>query len=426
MATYRHAKGPSVLQILIIVLVVVLSIAILAGAAFAVYHFAFDKEEPTEPMRPSTIPSIATVDEAPTEAPTENPDTQYEVMAKDYLKSMSADEKIYQMLLVTPESLTGVDVATIAGDTTKAAIEKYPVGGIIYDAQNLEDTSQTTDLIKNSQSFAKTAMFIAVAEEGGENSPVSSKLSTTAFEDMSTYSENGEQKAFDIASTIAKDIAKLGFNLNLAPVSNLEGDNAFGSDAATVSPFIAQAVKGYQENGVISALKYFPVAKDTDKAASELTSSEFLPFSAGIQNGVGAIVVGNVKVNPIDSANPAFMSERFISELLIKDLKFNGVVITQSLSDETITSNYSTDEIVAKTINAGVNVLLAPENIDEYFESIKSALADGKITQEQIDSSVTKILTLKFKFGILGTTATTTPSENASETPTEISTQIAQ
>ncbi len=425
MATYRHAKGPSALQIIITVLIVVLSIAILAGAAFAVYHFAFDKEEPVETQPPTTPPTVATLDEAPTEAQTENPDLQYEVMAQDYLKGMSEDEKIYQMLMVTPEALTGVDVATVAGDTTKAAIEKYPVGGIIYDAQNFEDAEQTTELIKNSQSFAKTAMFIAVAEEGGKNSPVSSKLATTAFEDMSTYVKDGEQKIFDIASIIAKDISKFGFNLNLAPVANLEGDNSFGNDAATVSPFIAQAVNGYQSNNVISALKYFPVATDTDKAAAELTASEFLPFTAGIQNGVGAIVIDNVKVNPIDSENPAFMSERFISELLIKELKFSGVVMTQSLSDEAITSKYSTDEIVTGTINAGVNVLLAPNNIDEYTSSIKSALAEGKITQEQIDSSVTKILTLKFKFGILGTATSTTTSENASESATVGSSETA-
>lgn len=418
MATYRHAKGPSALQIIITVLIVVLSIAILAGAAFAVYHFAFDKKEEAPTVPPTAPPTVATFDEAPTEAPTEDPNAQYTAMAQEYIKNMSDDEKIYQMLVVTPEALTGVDVATVAGDATKTAIEKYPVGGIVYSAQNFEDAEQTTELIKNSQSYAKTSMFIAVAEEGGKNSPVSSKLSTTAFEDMSTYAESGEQKAFDNASTIAKDIAKFGFNLNLAPVANLEGDNSYGSDAATVSPFIAQAVNGYQTNKVIAALKYFPVATDSTKSADELRAGEFLPFSAGIQNGVGAIVVDNAKVTPIDEENPAFMSERLITEVLVKELKFGGVVMTQDLSDEAITSKYSTDEIVTGTINAGVNVLFAPNNIDEYVTSIKTALTEGKITQQQIDDSVTKILALKFKFGILST-VTDTPTEASTNAVTE-------
>lgn len=422
MATYRHAKGPSALQIIIIVLIVVLSVAIIAGAAFAVYHFAFDKEDETPTSPPTVPPTVATFDEAPTEAPTEDPDAKYISMAEDYIKNMTDDEKIYQMLVVSPEALTGVDVATVAGDATKTAIEKHPVGGIVYGADNLEDAEQTTDLIKNSQSYAKTAMFIAVSEEGGENSPVSSKLKTTAFEDMSTYSEGGEQKAFENASTIAQDISKFGFNLNLSPVANLEGDNSYGSDPAVTSPLIAQAVNGYQSNNVIAALKYFPVATDSNKTSDELRTGEFLPFSAGIQNGVGAVVVDNSKVASVDSENPAFMSQRLVSEFLVKELKFGGVVMTQDLSDEAVTSKYSTDEIVTKTINAGVNVLFNIENIDEYVTSIKTALTDGTITQQQIDDSVTKILALKFKFGIL-ITDSTTPTQAVTQAETQTAVQ---
>lgn len=418
MATYRHAKGPSALQIIITILIIVLSLAILGGAAFAVYHFAIDKEEPAPTTPPTTPPTMATFDEAPTEAPTEDPDLEYTTMAQSYLKNMTADEKIYQMLLVTPETLTGVDVATVAGDATKSAIEEYPVGGIVYDEDNFEDEEQTKDLIKNSQSFAKTPMFIAVAEEGGENSPVSSKLGTTAFEDMSTYTKDGEQKIHDIADIIAKDLSKFGFNLNLSPNANLEGDNSFGTDAATVSPFVAQAVNGYQSNKVIATLIHFPVAVDTNKAAGQLTNSEFLPFSAGIQNGVGAIMIGNVMMAPIDGQNPAFMSKQIVSELLIDALKYNGVVMTPDLSDEAITSKYTTDQIVTGTLNAGVNLLLAPADIDEYVTSIKTALNNGEITQEQIDSSVTKILALKFKYGIL-TEAYSAPTEATTQTVSE-------
>ena len=421
MATYRHAKGPSVAQILIIVLVVVLSIGIISGAAYAVYHFAFDKDEVTETLPVATTPP-ATFEQVATEAPTEDPELKYSQMAKDYMSKMTDDEKIYQMLMVTPETLTGVDVVTMAGDATKTAVETYPVGGIIYDADNFEDTQQTTDLIKNTQSFAKTPMFMAVAEEGGVNAPVASKLGTTTFENMSTYAQEGDKKAYENASTIAKDINKFGFNFNFAPVANIEGDSAYGTDANTVSPLIAQATKGFVDNKVISATKSFPAVSDTDKPAEELTANEFLPFTAAIQNSAGAIVVGNVKATAIDSENPAFMSQKLISELLIKDLKFNGVVMTSDLSDATITSNYTTEQIVTGSIGAGVNMFLTPSSIDEYVSAIKSALESGAITQQQIDNSVAKILTLKFKYGIL-TEATATPTEAATDVATEAMTE---
>ena len=137
MAKYRHAKGPSPLQVFLIVLVVILSIGVVAGAAFAVYHFGFDKEEEV-PTQAPVVPTIATFDEAPTEPATEDLDAKYTELAKKYVSNMSEDEKIYQLLITTPESLTGVDAATMAGDATKTALEEYPVGGIVYflDSEN--------------------------------------------------------------------------------------------------------------------------------------------------------------------------------------------------------------------------------------------------------------------------------------------------
>lgn len=421
MAQYRHAKGPSPLQIFIVVLVVILSIGVVAGAAFAVYHFGFDKDEEV-PTQAPVVPTIATFDEAPTEPATEDLDAKYTQLAKKYVSNMSDDEKIYQLLITTPESLTGVDAATMAGDATKAALEAKPVAGIVYDAINFEDSAQTTELIKTTQSFAKTSMFIAVAEEGGESSPVSSKLGTTKFEAMSTYATQGEQKVFDNASKMAKDLTKFGFNLNLAPIANLEGDNAYSTDAAMASPLVAQGVKGMQENGVISALKTFPVLKDTDKSAQDLKASEFLPFSAGIANNSGIIIAGDAVMSSIDAENPAFMSKNVIAELLIKELKYNGVVMTSDLSTDYITGNFETAQIVENALNAGVNIFFKPSDLDAYVEAIKNAVANGKVTQQQIDDSVAKIIALKYKYGILSETAT---AQSATEASTETATSVA-
>lgn len=425
MAQYRHAKGPSPLQVFLIVLVVILSIGVVAGAAFAVYHFGFDKEEEV-PTQAPVVPTIATFDEAPTEPATEDLDAKYTELAKKYVSNMSEDEKIYQLLITTPESLTGVDAATMAGDATKAAIEAKPVAGIVYDAINFEDSTQTTELIKTTQSFAKTSMFIAVAEEGGESSPVSSKLGTTKFEAMSTYAAQGEQKVFDNATQMAKDLTKFGFNLNLAPIANLEGDNAYSTDAAMASPLVAQGVKGMQENGVISALKTFPVLKDSDKSAQDLKASEFLPFSAGIANNSGIIIAGDAVMTSIDAENPAFMSKNVIAELLIKELKFNGVVMTSDLSTDYITGNFETAQIVENALNAGVNIFFKPSDLDAYVEAIKNAVANGKVTQQQIDDSVAKIIALKYKYGILSEIATAqTATEASTETATSVASEVA-
>lgn len=401
MAQYRYAKKPSVGTIILRIALIVLAVAVVAGGAYAVYHFAFADKNVEEPTVVETAPpTVATFDEAPTQAPTEDPDVKYNTLAQEYVKDMTLDEKIYQMLIVSPESLTGVDVATVAGDATKTALESSPVGGIIYDADNFEDADQTKEMISKSQSYAKTAMFIAVSQEGGDNSPVSEKLDTTKLESMSTYEKDGEQKAFDNAQTIANDLKGFGFNLNLAPVANLSGDNALSTDAETASKLIAKSVEGYRANGVVSTLKSFPDVADTEKTLDQLKSSEFMPFVSGFEADADVVMLSGTKATALDDA-PAFMSEQVITEVLIKELNFNGVVMTPDLSDTAIADTYSVDEIATSTIKAGANILFNPADIDAYVSAIKGAVESGTLTQEQIDQSVTKIIALKYKYGIL-------------------------
>ena len=402
MSKYRHAKGLSPMQILIIVAIVIVSLAIIGGGAFAAIQLTKDKEEPTvAPTIATTAPTVApaTIDEPATEA---DSNAQYTELAKKHLENMTIDEKIYQMLVVTPEALTGVDVATAAGDATKTSIEKYPVGGIYYSADNFEDATQTTDMIKNSQSYAKTAMFIAVSEEGGENAPVASKLNTTKVD--FTFAQDGGKQTFENASTVAKDLKKFGINTNFAPSSNIPAD----TKPEIVGENVVQAVKGYKSNFVVSAPKYFPVSADSTKPAVELEKSEFVPFVSAIKDGADAIILSPYKASQIEDA-PAFMSKRIVTDTLIMGLQFNGVIITPNLSDEAITGEYDNKTLARNSIDAGVDILLCPNNIDEYYTAIKEAFESGEITKERIDNSVTKILALKYKYGIL------------EETPSEIS-----
>lgn len=415
MAKYRHAKGPSALQIIIIVLVAILSLAVLAGAAFAVYNFVIDKEPEAPPTEAPTDPP-ATVEEVATEPPTEEVDP-FEQYAKELMAEMSEDDKIYQMLIVTPETLTGVDVATVAGDATKEAIKTHPVGGIFYTQQNFEDTEQTTDLIKKSQSYANTPMFIAVNEQGGDNSPVATALSTAKFE----IADNSVDMLKN-SQAMSKDLQDLGFNLNLGVVGNISGDDAYATDTTDASSLVASVIEGQQANGIIPALKCFPSLDDTDKDAEKLSSAELIPFDAGIQAGVPIIMTSYANITAIDKNNPAFMSSA-VADMLTDELKFDGIVMTPDLSADAIADTYSAEKIVVGAINAGADILLTPSDIEEYVDAIKTALKDGDITIEQIDKSVTKILALKHKYGIIPLPKTPTPSEISQES-TQVATNI--
>ena len=412
MAKYRHAKGPSNLHIVLIVLASVLVLAAIVFGVFKLINSTPEKEIETPPTQPVATQPVATKDEAPTEAPTEDPQLKYTSQSKDYLGSMSEDEKIYQMFIVTPEALTGVDVATIAGDATKEAIKNKPVAGIYYSAGNFEDEEQITELLKNTQSFSKTPMFLALTDEGGESSPLYSKFSTAKNNNIYKHDSN-------YAGSLALGLSKFGINMNLAPCANLEGDNIFSTEAKSAGDGCASVVDEFTSKGIISVVKHFPVATDSTKTTDELIGNETHPFAASIDRGAGVVMMSSAKLSSIDNVDPAFMSHKVVQEFLIDGFKFDKVVMTPNLSSDSIKGVYEPTQVVVGSIKAGVNLFLCPDDIDAYVKAVKDALKNGDITQEQIDNSVEKILALKFEFGLIkNTEPVLTPSEGETEAPT--------
>ena len=196
----------------------------------------------------------AAVQTAETEAPTQPSSAD---KAQQYLQGMSTREKICQLFIVTPEALTGESGVTMAGEVTKAALESYPVGGIIYFADNLIDSAQTTEMIGNSQSFAKTPLFIGVDEEGGTVARCADKLGAAKLNDMFTYRSQGTQTAHDNAKAIAEGIRPFGFNLDFAPVADVWtnpentviAERAYSDNCDEAAQLVASAVGGFHDGG---------------------------------------------------------------------------------------------------------------------------------------------------------------------------------
>ena len=156
----------------------------------------------------------------------ERKDESAEIMkkAKQILDDMTLEERIYQMFIVTQEQLTGVSNVTQSGETSRIAIEKYPVGGIIYFGNNLVSREQCIAMIKNIQSYSKIDLFIAVDEEGGKVARLGNKseMGTTTFGPMGTIGITGDtSKAYEVGYTIGTEISEFGFNLDFAPVADV-------------------------------------------------------------------------------------------------------------------------------------------------------------------------------------------------------------
>lgn len=393
-------------------------LAAAAGAALEQQPITVGSSEEADSTEESAATSVAPISDA---AQADASSARARVMLRD----MTLEEKICQMLFVTPEALTGYTRVTQSGDATKAAIEQWPVGGIIYFSTNLISTDQTTEMIENIQSFSQSAtgrrLFIGVDEEGGSVARAADSLGTTQFDDMSVYGEKGDtEEAYNIGATQAKDLTALGFNVNFSPVADVltnedntvVKDRSFGSDPDLVSSMVSQVVKGLTDGGMLCAPKHFPghgsTGGDThdgfassDRTLEELEACDFKPFEAAIEAGAPMIMVGHMTMTAIDPDHPASLSETIVTGLLRDELGYDGIIITDALNMGAISENYTNAEAAVKAVSAGCDILLCVSNISSVVDALTEAVSDGTISEERIDESVTRILQAKLRYGII-------------------------
>lgn len=247
-------------------------------------------------------------------------------------------------------------------------------------------------------------------------------MNTTPFPHMMNIGDMGDvSQAYRVGYTIGTEIAEFGFNLDFAPVADVAtnvlnsviGSRAFSSDPQIAAAMVSSAVKGFSDAGMICTLKHFPGHGDTTedshtdsavtyKTLQELRACEFLPFSAGIEAGSDMVMAGHIIAAEADGSGlPASMSRYMLTDILRDELGFKGVIITDSLEMEAITDHYSQKEATVMAVDAGVDIILMPAQLEEAVDGLESAVENGLISEQRIDESVLRILQLKEKYHIL-------------------------
>lgn len=338
------------------------------------------------------------------------------------LDGMTLEEKVCQLFMITPEALTGVGTATQAGTATQDAINAYPVGGVIYFSQNLQNPDQTRTMLSNTQQYAIERMgfpvFLSVDEEGGQVARVGSNsaFGVEKIGNMSDVGSRGDtQEAYEIGNTIGAYLNDLGFNMDAAPdtdvLTNPENQvvkyRSFGSDPELVAKMAASELKGLNDQGIIGMYKHFPGHGGTtadshegyayvDDTLDELRSGAFIPFQDGIDNGIPVIMVSHISCPNVTGDNtPATLSKMLITDILRGEMGFDGMVITDALNMGAITAQYSSSEAAVAALNAGADMLLMPEDFQSAYQGVLSAVENGTVTEERIDESVRRILEVK-------------------------------
>lgn len=324
------------------------------------------------------------------------------------------------MFFVNPEQITGTSRTVV----TPLDLSQKPVGGIICMGANLTSVSQTKNMLSKTQQNALKSgvgVFLGVDEEGGRVARCALKLGTTAFDGMAVYGErNDAGEAFNIGKTIGADIGALGFNVDFAPVADVDisptnelGDRIFSDDPKVVANMVSGVVKGLRSSGVAATLKHFPGlgAEDgnthtatsimIDRTYDQLRSEEFVPFRSGIAAGAEFVMVGHQKVSAFGDDLPADLSYKAVTEMLRGELGFDGIAITDAQRMNTIAGVYGSGQAAVMSVKAGIDMILSPDDLDEAVNAVYNAVISGEISEARINQSVTRILTLKQKMGLL-------------------------
>ena len=379
---------------------------------------------------------------------------------KAIIDKMTLEQKVAQLFVVSPETLTGVDSVQYAGDMTYQALQDYPVGGIVFAKDNIDSSSQFGTMTDNLQSYSEEIsglpLFLAAAEEGGsasvlgnndnldeyyensysdDGSDYSSSSANSVHSGAPSMSEIGRKddstNAYEAGKSIGSLMSAYGLNLDLAPVADVLsgnstgiGNRTFGTDAQTVSDMALEVIRGIQEEDVNAAMKYFPgygAASSNmsgfpviNSSLDELKKKEFLPYSNAIAQGMDFVLVGHISVpNVTGDDTPASLSEKMISEVLRKDLEFKGIVMTDYLNDKTIVKNYGAADAAVKAIQAGADLLLEPDDLEAAYEGVLKAVKKGDITEDRLDESIYRIL--RVKLSMQDESSDTTESESVSD-----------
>lgn len=344
--------------------------------------------------------------------------------AEEVLAQMNLAEKVAQMFIITPEALTGYGKVTAAGTATKEALKKYPVGGLIYHSQNLVNPEQTKEMTENIQNYSmeitRVPLFLAVDEEGGKTVSLAavSVFGVEKVPDMQSIGESGDAgKAYEAGKTLGAYLCKYGINVDFAPVvdvltnpdNQVIGERAFGSDPQLVSSMGLALADGLQEEHVLACMKHFPghggVAGDshsgavsTDKFLDDLAQVELVPFQAGIDHSMPFIMVGHISAHNVTGEEiPSSVSKIMITDVLRGKMGYQGIVITDAMEMGAITDNYDSASAAVLAIEAGADMILMPQDFSAAFQGVIKAVETGKLSEERLNESVSRILSLKIE-----------------------------
>jgi beta-N-acetylhexosaminidase len=345
------------------------------------------------------------------------------------LRRMTLPEKVGQLFVTevyganaTDPDQRNVDRYGVA--TPAQVVQKYHLGGVIYYAwSNPTDNPEQTARLSNGLQHAamdqapRIPLLISTDQETG----IVVRLGPPATQFPGNMAVGAGRSVADsrtAAAITGSELRAVGINQNFGPVADVNvnplnpviGVRSFSSDPQLTADMTAAAVRGYERDGKIAATaKHFPGHGDTetdshtgipeiDHTRAEWEKIDAPPFEAAIGAGIDSIMTAHIVVPALDpSEDPATLSKPIMTGILRQELGYDGVVITDSLGMAGVRDKYGDDQVPILALEAGVDQLLRPPEMDLAYNSTLDAVRSGRISQERLNQSVLRVLTLKYE-----------------------------
>jgi len=347
-------------------------------------------------------------------------------------------EKIGQMIMMGFRGTEAPENSEI-----NKIIKDVKIGSVVlfnYDVpsksfpRNIKSPEQTKKLIYDLQKYSATPLFVAVDVEGGNINRLKPKYGFLSIVSAEKMGQDKTLKTTEKESVkIAEELKNLGFNMNLAPVVDLNINpknpiiGALGrSFSANPDEVVSQAeafIKNHLKNNIVTVEKHFPgqgsANKDSHLGIADVTNTykqeELIPYKELNDKGLlNAIMASHVINKKIDDKYPASLSAAFLQDILRNQIGFKGVIISDDMQMAAINSNYKFDEAIITAINAGTDIVSVLNNSPNGYDKdmaykvrdiIFNAVKENKIEEKRITESYNRIINLKKKFRIIQPTA---------------------
>ena len=332
--------------------------------------------------------------------------------ADSVYQSLSLDEQLGQLFMVAAFSNKGEAHAA----SIDRLVQQYNIGGLIF----FQGGPKRQAILTNRyQKKAKVPLLLAMDAEWGLGMRLDSTMSFPKQMTLGAIQDN--QLIYKMGKEIARQCRRVGMHVNFAPVVDVNvnpnnpviGYRSFGENKYLVAEKGVAYMKGLQDGNIMANAKHFPGHGDTDKdshydlplinhSKERLDSIELYPFKKLIEQGLMSIMVAHLNIPALDKSKnrPSTLSKKVVTDLLRSELGFKGLTFTDAMNMHGVSKYYEAGQANSEAIKAGNDILLFPSEVPQAIESIKLSLKKKKVSSEDIELRVKKVLKAKYWAGL--------------------------